>query len=434
MTDPDAWWHLRLGEDFWDERSLRDPGWLTPFATADWVPTQWLPEMIASKVEQFFGLPGVAWLFGVTLLAFVAGIYLLSRQRAGELASALAVAVAFLGASGSLTSRPHMITYLFLIITLMAWLRTADDLRPRWWLIPLTWIWAMSHGMWFVGPVTGLAITLGLVLDRRVRGKTLHRLLLVSFFSFISAALTPVGPKLLGAPFAVGEISTHITEWAAPSFRDITPATTAIIIAVVVITKARQSRADWTLIVVLVMAGGWTLLSARTVTLGAILIAPLFAQSVQSWLPRRPSRAPDRAERITLGSAVAVCLLVLALALPRVAAAPGDVPAGLSAAIREIPEGTVVFNQYRLGGWLLWEHRQVVPVIDGLTESYEASYIAGHRNTIGMAPGWQETFASSGADFALLSETSPLSAGLQDQLAWEVVGEDNGYILLRSPD
>ncbi|MFP5335096.1 MAG: hypothetical protein ACLGIV_07275, partial [Actinomycetes bacterium] len=65
IDDPDTWWHLRLGEEFSTGWSLTDPGQLTPFATRPWFATQWLPEVVAWRVETWLGLPGVAWLHGV---------------------------------------------------------------------------------------------------------------------------------------------------------------------------------------------------------------------------------------------------------------------------------------------------------------------------------------------------------------------------------
>ena len=42
LDNQDTWFHLTLGEHFRTDWSLADPGSLTPFATSDWVATQWL--------------------------------------------------------------------------------------------------------------------------------------------------------------------------------------------------------------------------------------------------------------------------------------------------------------------------------------------------------------------------------------------------------
>lgn len=58
ITDPDTWWHLRLGEEFSGHWSLSNPGQLSPFGDRPWFATQWTLEVIAARLEQAFGLAG----------------------------------------------------------------------------------------------------------------------------------------------------------------------------------------------------------------------------------------------------------------------------------------------------------------------------------------------------------------------------------------
>jgi hypothetical protein len=60
LTNTDTYFHLRFGHEFLHGWSLRHPGSVSTFATADWVPTQWLSEIVMAKTEDWFGLPGVA--------------------------------------------------------------------------------------------------------------------------------------------------------------------------------------------------------------------------------------------------------------------------------------------------------------------------------------------------------------------------------------
>ena len=71
----------------------------------------------------------------------------------------------------------------------------ASRRAARWWLVPLTWVWACSHGMWFVGVVIGLVALVGLFPDGTVRGRAWLRLALVPLGSLAAAALTPVGSR-----------------------------------------------------------------------------------------------------------------------------------------------------------------------------------------------------------------------------------------------
>ena len=62
LTNPDTYFHLRFGAEFLAGWSLRDPGSVSSSATRDWLPTQWLPQVLMAAIEDRTGLPGVAWL------------------------------------------------------------------------------------------------------------------------------------------------------------------------------------------------------------------------------------------------------------------------------------------------------------------------------------------------------------------------------------
>src|ERR1700744_5113425 len=61
LTNTDTYFHLRFGHEFLHGWSLRHPGSVSTFATSDWVPTQWLSEVVMARTEDWFGLAGVAW-------------------------------------------------------------------------------------------------------------------------------------------------------------------------------------------------------------------------------------------------------------------------------------------------------------------------------------------------------------------------------------
>ena len=74
LTNTDTYFHLRFGHEFLEGWSLRHPGSVTTFATADWVPTQWLSEVVMARTEDWFGLAGVAWLSGLLEVLLFLGL------------------------------------------------------------------------------------------------------------------------------------------------------------------------------------------------------------------------------------------------------------------------------------------------------------------------------------------------------------------------
>jgi len=435
ISDPDAFWHLRLGEDILDARSVSSvTGSWSSISSQPWVPTQWLTEAVLAVLEDLGGLPAVAWAFTVTLLALVLLVHRSARHVADPVPAAFSTGLTILAMSASLSPRPHMATYLLLCVTLLAWLRTIDDLRPRWWLVAVTWVWAMSHGMWFVGPVVGLAVVGGLVLDRRLDRSSVLRLAAVPIGSVAVAALTPVGPALLQAPFAVAGVGAFITEWQPPSFREIGPAVAALMVASVVVSWSRSTRrVRWAEVALLLLAAAWILLATRTVALGAVIVSPLVAAALQGAL-RRDAQMPARAELWTLQGIAAAIACVALFVVPTIASEPGNVPSALSRELDALPAGSVVHNDYKLGGWLRWRHPDLEPVVDGMTEAYSVEHLQDYGRVQAVAADWQETFDEWQPAAALVLDRSPLATALVEQRGWVTVVEDDGYVLLTPID
>ena len=223
ISDPDTFWHLRLGARHPRApvpcRRSPSPGARCP--SQPWVPTQWLTEVVLAVAEDLGGLPAVAWLFTVALLVLVLLIHRMARHVADAVPAAFATGLTdprHVGEPVATTAPGH----LPLSLPHPARLATAPSTTSgrAGGSIPFTWLWAMSHGMWFVGPLVGLAVVRGLF-ARSTSG---------SFELVIKLAAVPAAPPgrrrpdsrrpgPAQAPFAVAGIGAFITEWQPPSFR-----------------------------------------------------------------------------------------------------------------------------------------------------------------------------------------------------------------------
>lgn len=433
VTDPDTWWHLRLGEEFTSGSwSLADPGRLSPFATRPWFATQWTLEVVAHYVYDGFGLAGVSWLAGLGLVALAAVVYAVCRMRSSMFVAAVVSSVTLFATILSHGPRPQLASFIFVAIVTSAWLRTMRDLKPRWWLVPLSWLWACTHGMWFMGVLVGVVVVVGLLLDGRLDRGQAVRLGLVPVGGIVAAAVTPVGPKLILAPLATSKMAQFITEWQPPKFSEPVPAIALLMVAVVVITWARAgTRRSWAEILLIAMALGWIVLYYRTIAVGAVIAAPLVASSIQSWLPTEALGLRKWEPRVGIAFALAI-VVGLGIAAPYRNAAPLEGVDRLNAALSRLPTGTVVYNDYGLGGWLEWKHRNVAPVVDGLTDAYEFKYVDSYMKTKDLESGWQERIDKTGAEYALLESETPLAAALKDE-HWNTVVRESKYVLLQRP-
>lgn len=432
IADPDTLWHIVAGRDLWSTWQFAGPDQLAEFTRLPFVYHQWLPELVMAGANAVAGLSGVAWLFNAMLLGFIVALYALCRGQGGILAALLATVAGWIGAGGSLSPRPQVFGFILLAVSLAAWLRTERDGRIRWWLLPLTWLWACVHGTWLYAVGLTVLFGIGMLLDRKVgRRFALRAAGLVAALVAV-AMLTPLGPQLLLAPLAISRISPFINEWKPTSITDPHAAATLLIGLIVVVAWIRgRQPVGWTRIFLWTAGMASALMYARTIAIGAILLAPLFAEVLQRWLPERA--IPRKWEIRTLGTATLVSLVLAAVLVPATAKAPADVPSSFDPTLAAMPQGTVIWNLDALGGWLLYSHPNIEPTMDTRAEVYGPDYLGSYVRAISGYPGWQQTVAATGAKYAMVSEDGALADGLQRQLGWTVVATERPYVLLKAP-
>jgi hypothetical protein len=439
ISNGDTFFHLRYGHEFLAGWSLRHPGHVSHFGHRDWVPTQWASQMLMALMESAFGLSGVAWLTGVVVLATVLAVFLVARRYADPLPSVVVTLLAVLATSDNLTPRPQVVSYLLILVVTHVWLRMAQDLRPRWWLVPLTWVWAALHGMWPVGAIIGFVALLGIVLDNRSRLRELRpqllRLLAVPVLSLLVAALTPVGPRLYEAVFLVGGRAKFHDEWSATDFHMRQAALAAALIVVTLGVWLRARRAtppDWVEVLLLLLAAGWSAYAVRTVPIAVMMMVPLLAGALQQLIgSSRP--APPRERTVVAGIAVAA-VVVLTAVVPSTADRAAAVPGWLNPALDSLPDGTAVQSFGTSGGYLMWRHPELDPVSDGYTDAYTTKHLQDQLDLLQMRAGWDVILRRSGVRYALLPIKSKLAYALTRFEGWRVLHTSGELTMLQAPE
>jgi hypothetical protein len=439
-SDNDLWWHLRLGYDFLEQGSLATPAHWSSLATQSWVPTEPLPEVIAAKADQWAGFDGVMWLYGLALAAVLVALYAGNRTVSRPLPASLTAIVALMGCATSLTPRPQLGSFVLLALVLRAWNRTADDLRPRWYLIPLCYGWSLWHGFWFIGVAYGFLEIAGLLLDRRLRFSEARPHILVAVLSGASVLLNPLGLKLFEAPFVVQHARVAIGEWGHPT--PTTPGSIAVLVmllAVAALWWRDPSLRSWRGLLLLVSAVVWAWYAWRTLALASVVLSPLMARGLDAWLERSAPPEPEpghhpprgRTEAVILGGWVVVCLAVLAVALPSTAHQQSSSTA-VDRQLDELPAGAVVLNYYDVGGWLAWRHPDLNRAIDGTVRPYAWSYTAQYQSAMDAAPGWKGFVRGIDAKAALVLDSSAIESALRGA-GWTVSARSVDYVLLMPP-
>jgi hypothetical protein len=432
LSNADTYFHLRFGHEFLDGTwSLRHPGSVTTFGTNDWVPTQWLPQVVMAQLEDWWGLAGVAFLAGVLHVGLGLAIWFSARRYAGPVAAAPVLILALLAASPGISMRPQVLSFLLVVVTTTAWMSTRDDQKARWWLVPLTWVWAMVHGMWPVGIVIGAVAVVGIALDRATTRRQWLRLAAIPVLSAVAAALTPVGPKLYPAVLLVGSRAQYFAEWQSPTFRSLFSICFLIMAAVLLVRLLRRpGPASWTEVLLVLLAGGWALYTTRTVVVAAMILVPLVARALQELLGERQPATRTEVS-VVLGSAVA-CLAVLAVAVPHTANKPPPDPEWFGA-VDALPAGTVVLDDWGRGGYLMWRFPDLDLVMNGYGDIYTDAELEQNFKMDATNPGWLTAVKATGAKYALLRPQSKLASELRDLADWRVLHHDVGIEMLVPP-
>jgi hypothetical protein len=431
LTNTDTYFHLRFGAEFRQGNwSLSDPGSVTTYGTADWVPTQWLPQIVMAQLESWFGLAGVAWLLGFLFLSLAVTLYAVARRWTDPLTAVALVTLGLIACRTGLSMRPQLISYILVAVTTAAWLATIRSGRTPWWLIPITYLWAMCHGMWPVGSIIGFAAVVGLALGRDVSGRRLLLFASVPSASIVVALITPVGPRLLGAVLSVNSRAEYFTEWSPPDLTDYNGIALLIMLGLAAVVCLRSGSTPWSTIALIALAAGWAVYSLRTVPVAAAMLVPLTAYVLGE---RQTRRSAGRAEVGAIAVGLVAALTALALIAPRATLDHPDQPAWLESSLGDLPAGTPVLSESLYAGFLLWKFPHLDFTANGYGDIYTDDELERNSDIEIVQNGWVEELALLEVDLAVVNPRGPLEYALVRE-GWRVVHTSPEVELLRAPE
>jgi hypothetical protein len=431
LINNDTYFHLRFGHELLTGWSLRHPGSVSTFATQEWVPTQWLPQMVMAKAEDLFGLSGVAWLAGLLFLSLALALYVACRRHAEPLVSVFLVMLTLVACTPGMSMRPQQISYLMVVVTVSTWLGVRDTGRTPWLLVPLTWVWTMCHGMWPVGIVIGFVAVAGLALDGGRSRPALAKLLAVPVLCAVASLLTPVGPGLFSAVLQVSSRAEYFYEWSPADFTRFYTVVLLGLLALALVPRVRRGTIPWFDLALIGLACLWALYSLRTVPVAACMAAPLAAAALQPWLGRRPSAG--RTERIVVLGAYLAALGTLALVVPHTADEPRETPTWLDARLGDLPAGTKLVNDQAYGGYLMWRYPQLDLLAHGYGDIFTDAELKRNQTIDEVRDGWLEELRETDVAYGVLDPDSALAYNLRELEGWTVLEHSDELELLEPP-
>ena len=464
LSDPDVWWHLRLGD--WIIAHHQIPAGELFAYTAFGNPLvahEWLSETIFAAVAGVGGLLLVTVLMGLVCWSAMLATVLRGRLRgAGPIVLAVGLALGARAAEPVLGTRPQVFTFVLVCWTL--WIAESYLRSGGWrlWLLPpLFLLWANLHA----GFIAGIGFLVIFVVVEAIKhrfavgaaapSRRIKRLAVAVGASVLAACLNPYGPWLFvfAATTGAAERQKGIVEWQSPNFAD--PAmwvllalllSFAALTMTVLARPALRRHFDLRDFALAAAGAALALTSVRnTAICVAVMVPPWLAmasgvaESIGARRARSGRIVPTRRPAPVLGIAlVAVGVFGVGVVGARVAqsASPQGVaaayPSCATAILARSPTTQRVFTAYGTGGYViyrLWpqasvyEYGESISLGTSVFDDYER-IAAGTTTT----PTALQLLTSSDTTAVLYSKGA-LTAELSATPGWTLVADDHGMFL-----
>ena len=476
LGDGDTGYHVRAGE--WILANGRVPDRdIFSFTKAGepWFAFEWLWDAGFAWLHQRGGMALVVLASILVIATTFALLFRLARRRCGNPLLAISVTLLAVAASSiHWLARPHVFSWLFLVIFLALLDRVAEGRRRLlWWLPFLTVLWTNIHAGFFVGIVVVFCYAAGELAtwlteeDSAARRAALRRSVPYALAGLGSLAASLVNPysyrlhehifAFLRDPFTL----LHIDEYQSPNLREVTGLYFEAVVMLGVVSifgNLRRKRYAQVLLLAGFMHSAFV--AARNVPLLAIVTAPEAARcleqllarleqaQVAGWL-RRAARGfresaiefgiTDRAWRLhfaSIATLVLLCLLVDAQAAPSKLKAEYDPKRYPARALEVLRRGDgKIFTTGEWGDYLIYHlfpKRKVF--VDGRFDFYGGRFSNKYLDVMYVQLGWEEHLSRYGVDAILLPVETLLGVTLKESGRWRVVYEDGVAIIFRPVD
>jgi hypothetical protein len=472
VTDPDYFWHLRVGRWIIDHRAIPHTDLFT-YTVSDhrFVAHEWLSEVAMAALTGLAGSPhgpgpaaapetwAVALLFGVvTWAAFV--LLLVTPRDAGWLFRGLAVFLGLLAAAPILGPRTQMLTFCFSALVLYVLRRWRED-PPRgsgssgtpdgrhrrlWVLPPLFVLWANTHAGFAFGLGLLAVYLAGEALERWwARPAQASRPSLKPLAAVCGACLAAVAvnPNFLAIyPYALETQASPaqqqlIVEWASPNFHlpELRAFEVMLVLLALLLALARR-RPRATDLLLALLGVGLALQSVRHVALFVVLATPLLAEAAQAVWEARPDgwkvREPPRRRVLGLANLALLALVAAVVGLYSLGNLRGgpaqlrrDFPvAALDAVAADPPPGHLL-DLYEWGGYAvyrLWPGRQVF--IYGDAAVMGDDFLRQYQAISDIHPDYRAVIDRYQVEWVLFGTNQPLTVLLSASPEWVVLHQD----------
>ena len=448
LGDGDTGWHIRTGEWILRHRqvphsdifSFSKPG-------QQWFAWEWAWDSCFAWIHQLGGLAAVVFVNILLLSAiFVLLLHLVRRVCSNDLISALVTLIALAGTSIHWLARPHLVSWLFILIFGHILARAAEGRLNLLYSLPVLMVfWTNLHGGFFVG----IALVFVYAVDPLVgafRGQREYSeakpYLICGVACLLASFINPYTYSLHEHVLAYlldSKQVENILEFQSINFRHPLARYFEVFLAVGAITAFQDFRKGRFTEALLILA--WAhlaLVSIRNIPIFLLIAAPSVARTVAEWsnpfkrfaAGAAEFHALERFPRFHAISAAAFMLLFALMAKPGEAKLlrseydPAKYPAKAVERLRAANVSSI-FTDDEWGDYLIYRLYPVGHVfVDGRSDFYGADFESRYIGLMNVRYDWEQDFAKYGVNTVLLRVEAPLAGTLKQSPHWRAVYDD----------
>ena len=465
FRDSDAGWHIRNGEQILSSGLLpRVDPYSFSKAGQPWISWEWLSDVASGAVHQTWGLPGVAWMYGLGIAATVWLWFRLNWACGGNFLLACLFAAPMLSTANlHWLARPHIFGWALLLGAVWFCERLPQRLSPGILLVIAlyTSLWANVHGSFFLAPAIALIYAAGHAARPFLwDGTGLNSAvayLTVAAAAALGSFLNPYGWHLhshVAYYNSNGELLDRIGEFQTFNFHAEGAGQILLGLGIACaggFAAISARRPERFLLSLLFCA--MAVRTARMLPVAALILLPLANGSLTAAfraarfrLKRQLDAVLDYGDALRVldsrfnGIALmplAAVFLFFVLRTPIAQAHTGfpkdQFPVQAASAVSNLPADARLFAPDKFGGYLIYRFNGSRKVFfDGRSDFYGPQFLKDYGRMVQVRPGWQAEWAKWHFSHALLPVDYSLVPALQTD-GWKEIYRDKTSTLLAAP-
>ena len=471
LNDAGIGWHIRNGELMWSAHSItRTDPFSATMQGRVWYAWEYLFDLGVAGLHHWAGLNAVTFLAALVIAtAFTFALRLSVRRGAFLLLTLPLLALALAASSIHFLARPHLISWLLVLIWFHILESDCSSITPRrlWLLPPLMTLWVNVHGGFVLGfALLGLYLLAAVIAyaanpemrrENRQRARKFAAILLACF---AASLVNPYGYHLHQHVFDYLSnrwLMNHIDEFRAPNFHGVPQQCFAFLLIVCMISLAlARQKPPLRIVLVILFAVFSGLYAARNLPVASLLlvvtVAPVLSQALRKGIQdpdvsSRPKKLiaafenfathTDSLDRRLAGHLWPVTAVIFGLWICAHQGRVGKTPVMSSGFDpRRFPVGAVdfisahqlrepVFSLDSWGGYLIYRrYPQTQVVVDDRHDLYGSDFMKQYLGTIRLVPEWNDLLEQQHVHWVLMPRHSALSNMLRELPGWKLVYGD----------